>query len=94
MKLDVFYSILCEQFDITVATQFHGCFVLLSSRSVGLFVFFPCHSQSVSHRLLLPDSMGMQQKLSVEEYSTFQPTKPHYRTKNSDVVACGVLMVM
>ncbi len=25
-----------------------------------------------------------------EKYPTFLPTKPRYRTKNSDVVVCGV----
>ncbi len=29
-------------------------------------------------------------KLCVEKYPTFQPTKPHYRTKNRNVDVCGV----
>ncbi len=37
--MDIFYSFLCKQYDITAATHHYGCFVLPSLHFVGLFGF-------------------------------------------------------
>ncbi len=50
----MFYSILCKQYDITVATHGHVCFVLLSFHSCYCF-FLHCSQElcSRSHTFVL-----------------------------------------